>query len=50
MNFVSKIEKKDTLSQEMREGKEPLRSFSDLARLFSEKSKEEKNPLKESTE
>ena len=50
MNFVSKIEKKDTLSQEMREGKEPLRSFSDLARLFSEKAEEEKNPPKESTE
>ena len=51
MNFVSKLEKKETLSQEMREGKEPLRSFSDLALLFSQKKAEEqKNSPKESTE
>lgn len=50
MNFVSKLEKKETLSQEMREGKEPLRSFSDLALLFSQKAEEEKKSRKESTE
>ncbi|MBO7726109.1 MAG: helix-hairpin-helix domain-containing protein, partial [Thermoguttaceae bacterium] len=50
MNFASKLEKKETLSQEMREGKEPLRSFSDLARLYSEKAEEENNPPKESKE
>ena len=41
MKFISKLEKKETLSQEMKEGKEPLRSFGDLARLFSQKNEEE---------
>ena len=40
MQFISKLEKKETLSQEMKEGKEPLRSFGDLARLFSQKEEE----------
>ena len=40
MKFISKLEKKETLSQEMKEGKEPLRSFGDLARLFSQKEEE----------
>jgi uncharacterized protein len=50
MNFVSKLEKKETLSQEMKEGKEPLRSFGDLARLFSEKSEKQEDTRREGPE
>lgn len=49
LNLESTIQKTDSLSNEMKQGKEPLRSFSDLARLLSQKTEEE-NPEGEKTE